>query len=344
MHHSPAYGILSTDDLITLGIIGRRGTTATIEWSEAARQKRENRTNQPAGAPTPTGALPRLRRIVHDHVEQHDRMEDDAQESIVKDVNRVFDHLGLIYHFFLDHFNRNSLDGKGKELRATVRFQVDERSRFTQALWHDNQLLIGEGDRRIFRTFAGDLSIIAHEFMHGLIEHSGGLSYHGQTGALHESIADVFACMIVQHDQKQQAHEADWLVGDNILMGGGDADTLALRSLKAPGTCKRGGLPADNQPYHMDGYVITTRDSGGVHINSGIPNHAFFLLATQLGGPAWEKAGKIWYNALEKNNNHLIRFTDWAELTIAEAEELFGSQSLEALLTRRSWQLVGVIP
>ncbi len=117
----------------------------------------------------------------------------------------------------------------------------------------------------------------------------------------------------------------------------------ALRSLKAPGTAYDDNLLGkDPQPYHMDEYVNTSSDNGGVHINSGIPNQAFYLLAMLLGGRAWEKAGHIWYDALQAINNPHARFADWAEQTVTAAWERFGTGSFEGKLTRRAWKMVGI--
>ena len=98
----------------------------------------------------------------------------------------------------------------------------------------------------------------------------------------------------------------------------------------------------DPQPYHMDLYVNTSSDNGGVHINSGIPNHAFYLLSNYLGGNAWEKAGHIWYDTMQAINNPFATFADWADKTVEMARDRFGPGSFEMLMTRRAWKLVGV--
>jgi Zn-dependent metalloprotease len=93
----------------------------------------------------------------------------------------------------------------------------------------------------------------------------------------------------------------------------------------------------------MNDYVQTFADHGGVHINSGIPNHAFYLAATQIGGYAWEKAGRIWYETLLdpqlRPNANFMRF---ASLTLAHAEKLFGAGSLERKAVGQAWNAVGI--
>ena len=127
----------------------------------------------------------------------------------------------------------------------------------------------GDGDGKIFSTFI-ETSVIGHEMSHGVVQFSGGLTYQGQSGALNESFADVFGSMIRQFAEKTGVYEADWLIGKGIL--GPEISGEALRSMKMPGTAYSDALLGqDPQPYHMDLYVNTTEDNGGVHINSGIP-------------------------------------------------------------------------
>jgi Zn-dependent metalloprotease len=183
--------------------------------------------------------------------------------------------------------------------------------------------------------------VIGHELSHGVVQYSGGLIYQDQSGALNESFADVLGVLTVQFKKKQTAGEADWLIGDGIL--GPAVNGVALRSLKAPGTAYDDpDLGKDPQPYHNDHYVNTGSDNGGVHINSGIPNHAFYLFAQYVGGYAWEKAGVVWYKALQGINNPHATFSDWAQQTMTAARTEYGEGSLEALYCRRAWKLVGI--
>ena len=113
--------------------------------------------------------------------------------------------------------------------------------------------------------------------------------------------------------------------------------------MKAPGTAYNDPvLGKDPQPAHMNDYVNTTSDNGGVHINSGIPNHAFYLIALELGGYAWEKAGKIWYVTLRDKIQPGSNFQDAADLTYAVAGELYGPNSLEQQAVSAGWAGVGI--
>jgi len=140
---------------------------------------------------------------------------------------------------------------------------------------------------------------------------------------------------------KQESKDASWLIGEGLL--GPNVNGDALRSMKAPGMAYDDSiLGKDPQPYHMRDFANITYDKGGVHINSGIPNHAFYLASMFMGGKSWEKLGKIWYESLQRNHNTLINFVQWADLTIDVAGDYFGNNSMEQKCIKRAWHLVGV--
>lgn len=251
-------------------------------------------------------------------------------------VNEAFDGAGDVYNMYSQEYRRDSLDGKGMKLISTVH----HRSNYNNAFWNGEQMAYGDGDGEIFQKFT-ELTVIGHELSHGVVQFSGGLIYQDQSGALNESLADVFGSLTQQYKNKQEAHEASWLVGEGIL--GPDINGVALRSMKAPGEAYDDELLGkDPQPYHMNLYVDTSSDNGGVHINSGIPNHAFYLLAQYLGGFAWQKAGHIWYDAMQSINNSMATFQEWAEKTVEVSNQRFGYGTLETKMTRRAWKLVGI--
>jgi Zn-dependent metalloprotease len=114
--------------------------------------------------------------------------------------------------------------------------------------------------------------------------------------------------------------------------------------MKAPGTAYDDPvLGKDPQPAHMDDFVRTFKDNGGVHINSGIPNHAFYLAATEIGGNAWEKAGRIWYETLlDAQLRPTANFLNFASLTLSHAEKLYGAGSPERQAVMHGWNEVGI--
>jgi len=254
-------------------------------------------------------------------------------------VDEAFDGLGATFEFLWDAFGRNSLDGAGGPLLATVHYGRD----YDNAFWNGERMVFGDGDGEVFTGFTASLTVIAHELAHGVVEDEGGLLYQGQSGALNESIADVFGALAEQHHLGQTADQASWLIGAEIFTDA--VQGRALRSLAAPGTAYDDDvLGKDPQPAHMSDYVQTRDDNGGVHINSGIPNHAFYLAATALGGRAWERAGVIWYRALTSGTlSSTADFTAFARATLAAAVAEYGEESEETDAVRTGWTGVGVI-
>ena len=194
--------------------------------------------------------------------------------------------------------------------------------------------MYGDGDGVLFRRFTVSIDIIGHELTHGVTEAEAGLDYQDQPGALNESFSDVFGSLVKQYHLGQTAAQADWLIGAGLFARGVKGE--GLRSMKAPGTAYDDPrIGKDEQPAHMKDYVETHEDSGGVHINSGIANRAFYLAATAIGGQAWRKAGRIWYLTLRDRLRH---DSDFAAAARATAED-----SAEAAAVREAWQTVGVI-
>lgn len=254
-------------------------------------------------------------------------------------VNQAYDGLGVTHEFFWEAFQRSSIDGASGTLLATVHYG----DRYDNAFWDGIQMVFGDGDGEVFTGFTTSLTVIAHELAHGVIERAGGLDYQDQSGALNESIADVFGVLTEQYSLGHTADQATWLVGAGIFT---DAVTgEALRSLSAPGTAYDDDvLGADPQVAHMDDYVTTVDDNGGVHYNSGIPNKAFHLFATALGGYAWERAGQVWYDALTSGQlERTATFEQFSAATLEAATALFGDDSDELVALRSAWMDVGVI-
>ena len=203
-------------------------------------------------------------------------------------------------------------------------------------------MVFGDGDDEVFTGFTGSLSIIGHELSHGVISHTADLEYFGQPGALNEHCADVFGALTQQHDAGQNAEDADWLIGAGIFTP--DVTGRALRSMIEPGTAYDDDvLGKDPQPAHMDDFVTTDSDNGGVHLNSGIPNRAFALAAIAVGGPAWESVGQVWYSVLTGAEiTQRTEFAEFAELTIAEAADQFGAGSDVHDAIVSGWEAVGI--
>ncbi|MEV5970031.1 M4 family metallopeptidase [Streptomyces sp. NPDC051921] len=265
------------------------------------------------------------------------RAEGEADVSDVT-VNRAYAGLGATFELFLKAFDHSSVDGNGLPLLASVHF--DEK--YDNAFWNGEQMVFGDGDGELFLDFTIPLDVIGHELAHGFTQYTANFAYFGQSGALNESVSDVFGSLVKQHARGQSADEADWLIGEGLLGPAIDRG-VALRSMKEPGTAYDDDvLGKDPQPATMDDYVRTSSDNGGVHINSGIPNHAFYLLATELGGFAWERAGRIWYHVMTSGElSEEARFSEFARATAASARVLFGEgDEVQAVL--KAWSAVGV--
>ena len=264
------------------------------------------------------------------------RTEDGSSSADVA-VEEAFTGAGDTYDFYHSVFDRNSIDDHGFRLDSTVHYSVH----FDNAFWDGRQMVYGDGDGVIFKTFTSCLDIVGHEITHGVTSYEADLAYHDQPGALNESISDVFGSLIKQWRLGQSAADADWLIGAGLL--GPTIKGRALRSMSQPGTAYDDPiLGKDPQPADMKHFVKTADDDGGVHINSGIPNHAFYVAAIDIGGRAWEKAGAIWYDALTKYLRPNSGFQAAAAATVIAAAVRFGQGSLEQKAVRKAWDRVGV--
>lgn len=254
------------------------------------------------------------------------------------EVNEAYAGLGTTFDFFATVYDRNSIDDAGMPLDASVHYGV----RYDNAFWNGRQMVFGDGDGELFNRFTASLDVIAHELTHGITADEANLVYLGQAGALNESISDVFGSLVEQYRQGESAAEADWLIGKGLFTR--RVKGVALRSLKAPGSAFDDPvLGKDDQPATMAGYVHTTADNGGVHTNSGIPNHAFYLVARALGGKAWEVAGRIWYETLrDRRLRPNATFRAFAALTARNAGRSFGDAEERAVAL--AWRQVGVDP
>ncbi|HEY5979327.1 MAG TPA: protealysin inhibitor emfourin [Microlunatus sp.] len=253
-------------------------------------------------------------------------------------VDEAYEWSQQVWDLYEQQFARVSFDGAGSTVTVTVHYGQD----YDNAFWDGEQLVFGDGDGQIFERFTKPADVLAHEFSHGVVQYTSGFAYNGQSGALNESIADVFAAMSVQHAAGQTADQASWLIGEGLFKP--DIKATALRSMLAPGTAYDDPrLGKDPQVGSMADYVDTTEDNGGVHLNSGIPNRAFALAATTLGGHSWEQAGKVWYAALTSDQvGASTDFREFAEATVTAAGQLFAGTAVPDQV-RATWVEVGVL-
>ncbi|RSM14581.1 hypothetical protein CEP52_001295 [Fusarium oligoseptatum] len=231
-----------------------------------------------------------------------------------KAVNEAYENVGIVLEFYKEYFKWLSIDNKNMDIISTVHFG----KRYENAYWDPEklQMVFGDGDE-FLNNFTGCIDVIGHELTHAVTEHTSPLDYY---------------------DEKSDV--ADWLVGEDCILPG--VKGTALRSMKAPGTAyddPRFGK--DPQVAHMKDFTTMFEDNGGVHIFSGIPNKAFHLVSVAFGGYAWEKAGKIWWEAMKSGKvPSKCTFKQFANVTIDCAEDLYGADAAKKV--KKAWDDVGV--
>jgi Zn-dependent metalloprotease len=253
-------------------------------------------------------------------------------------VNLAYDHADGARDFFYETLERNGVDNAGMTINVNVNFGVA----YNNAIWDGARIVLGTGDGQIFQDFSESPDVLGHEFSHGVVEHTANLEYYSQSGALNESFADVFGSLIEQRMKQQDFATANWLIGDEVM-----APQLygeALRSMAHPGTAYDNPVMGrDPQPAHMRDYYTGKADRQGVHINSGIPNRAFYLTARELGTL---DAGRIWYAGLQ-NLWPTASFADAAGVLSNQARLLVRAGKVAdrqaAQAVRAAFRKVGVI-
>ncbi|TIC92867.1 Protease PrtS [Colletotrichum higginsianum] len=254
-----------------------------------------------------------------------------------KAANDAFDNVGDVLKMYKDKFDWVSIDNKNMNVVSSVHFG----EQYENAFWDPErmQMVFGDGGE-FLNNFTGTIDVIGHELAHAVTEHTSPLDYQGMSGALNEHICDVFGIIVKQIAENEKADEADWLIGEGCIMPG--VKGVALRSMKLPGTAYNDPrFGKDPQPAHFKDYVPTFEDNGGVHIYSGIPNRAFYLVARAFGGFSYEKAGPIWWKAITSGRiPPRCTFLQFADVTTEMAEEIYGEEA--GIVVRDAWDEVGV--
>ncbi|MFC5407750.1 M4 family metallopeptidase [Larkinella bovis] len=231
------------------------------------------------------------------------------------------------YEYFLKTHKRNSLNGKGGSILSIINVVEDDGKGMDNAFWNGDYMGYGNGNTR-FKPLAGGLDAAGHEMTHGVIENSANLVYQDQSGAINESLADVFGVLIDRDD---------WNVGEDVVLKSA-YPTGAMRSMSNPN--QNGASVRGYQPKTMDQFVTTKEDNGGVHINSGIPNYAFYLFATKIGK---DKAEQVYYRAMTNYLTRTSKFLDLRLAVIRAAGDLYGADNAEAKAAREAFDAVGIV-
>jgi len=266
--------------------------------------------------------------------EQRVRLARKEGEEAIDDqvVNKAYDTSGFVREYFKNTFDLNSVDNNGLELISNVHYGRD----YNNAYWDGDEMTYGDGDNKEFKNFASAIDVVAHELMHGVTQFLANLEYRSQSGALNEHFSDVFGTIIKQKYLQQELSEADWLIGDTVVTE--KFPGLAIRSMKAPGTAN----DFDSQPDHMDNYYSGPTDNQGVHINSGIPNKAFYLSAIEIG---IDDCALIWFETL-KILWRTADFNDMLEKILETGERLVNENkvcSTASKVISESFASVGLV-
>jgi len=231
-------------------------------------------------------------------------------------------YVGKVYDYYMNVLNRNSLNNNGMALKATVHYS---RS-YVNAFWNGTQVVFGDGDGVNSLALSGGFDIIAHELTHGVTSYEADLVYQDQSGSLNEAMSDIMATAAEYYVQPTKF---DWLVGEDVWTPGTPND--ALRSLADP--------TIYGDPAHMDDYLYTTEDYGGVHTNCNIVNHAGYLIGSNIGP---DKMGKIFYRALSVYLTSTSNFSNGRTACIQSATDLYGANSTEYNAVVSAFNAVGI--
>lgn len=258
-----------------------------------------------------------------------------TEQDIIDSPSAAYlsDTLRLVLDFYKTIFNRQSIDNLGMGLIASIHYA----NAYCNAYWNGQQIIVGDGDNEAFSDLARCDDVLAHEVQHGVTQFTIGLGYWDEAGALNESISDAIASVFCQWRRHQPCGKAAWTIGEGVI---GPAlrrrGYTMLRNLGHPDVA--GVLLS--QPRHMRDYDL----SGDPHVNSGIPNHAFYLAAQALGGNTWDRIGPIWYSALvSSRRSPNMSFAEFAKLTIHRAQMLFRVTPAVAKTVEEAWREVGVL-
>lgn len=262
------------------------------------------------------------------------------------------------YDYFKNVHGRNGINGSnGPGTTAAgansgislVSSRVHFGSNYNNAFWYQNMMSYGDGNGTTFSPLV-TLDIAGHEMTHGVTQFTANLTYSNESGALNESMSDVFGAMVESYARGGTVNADTWKIGEQCYTpanGTGDA----LRYMDNPHAAGNGGYTSDDDPDHYSERYTGTADNGGVHINSGIGNKAFYLVAAggthhlsgvTTTGIGTGDAGRIWYRALTVYMTSSTNFSGARTATLNAATDLFGAASTQYNSTATAWCAVGV--
>lgn len=236
---------------------------------------------------------------------------------------------GIAYEYLLKTFKRNSINGQGGNIYSIINVVEDDGTSMENAFWNGAAMFYGNGGSA-FNPLARALDVAGHEMFHGVVQNTANLEYEGESGAMNESFADIFGAMIDRDD---------WLMGEDVVKRSA-FPSGALRSLSDPHNGGSSLRDPGYQPRIFGEKYTGTQDNGGVHINSGIPNWAFFKIATALGK---EKAEQIFFRALSKYLVRSSQFVDLRNAVVMATKDLYGQNAVELTAINSAFDAVGIV-
>lgn len=248
-------------------------------------------------------------------------------------------HFGIAatYDWLLDRFNRRSVDGNDAPITAFIYTNQGVNNAF----WNGESVIFGDGDSTTYGPFTA-IDVCSHEVTHGVTQHTAGLVYQYESGALNESFSDIFGKAV---EMAYDSAEFSWELGHKMKRGAG----AGFRNMEDP------HLYQNPSYYKGEFWVAAPFDNGGVHFNSGVMNHWFYLLCEGKAGvneggldydvPAigMEKAVQIAYRALSAYMWETSQYADARQATLEACKDLFGPVcSDEYSAVTEAWMAVGV--
>jgi Zn-dependent metalloprotease len=318
------------------------------------REKRNKIVAQIRRGETPDISIPREhteRLVIYDNKNQWDYIKDKIWDDFTQDhtvsqykrPRRLFTKdMDKIYDMFHDLLNRESFDNQNAFVQIFLNLGVD----YNNAFWDGEYLAFGNGDGVIFNDFSKCFDVLAHELGHAVTQYESNLEYANQSGALNEHVSDVFGICAYHKKYNISVKKSRWIIGEKLLAKG--VRGVGLRTFTDQIAYDDPIMGRDEQPKHMSNYMDLPNteegDWGGVHINSGIPNKAFYLFNMKLGGYTWKNDSlKIWYNTILKENGlpaTNATFKEFAAKTLEMSDKI--NPNVTSKLAQ-SWQEVGII-
>jgi bacillolysin len=203
-----------------------------------------------------------------------------------------------------------------------------------------------------FDFFSGALDVVAHELTHGVTNFTSRLEYVNESGALNEAFSDIMGTSVEFFIQPAGTGQmqADYLIGEDIAIGVRAGVPSGVRSMENPALF--------DQPDHYSKRVVLPpddeHDNGGVHINSGIANQAFYLAieggtnrtsgirVTGVGAANREQIEKVFYRAFAQLMPSTANYSMARAITLRAAQDLYGLNSASYNAVRDAWTAVGV--